>query len=161
MVLGAGIQGLLFPQPSVPMVSLRQALWDVLEQGNHLGRPANSAADGGDAWYTAASANRRGTGLCQGCGCHGEMKCPGSRGFSHVEGLILSPVLLTPMPNDHGGTTGSKDPLTKAAQLLLWSHPVRKALSQKGSSSMPSSFSGLLIIPFNCFIFVAFNNTFT
>lgn len=43
MVLGAGIQCLLFPQPSVPMVSLRQALWDVLEQGNHLGRPANSS----------------------------------------------------------------------------------------------------------------------
>lgn len=46
MVLGAGILFLLFPQSSVPMVSLRQALWDVLEQGNHLGRLANSAADG-------------------------------------------------------------------------------------------------------------------
>lgn len=49
MVLGAGILFLLSPPAptpsSVPMVSLRQALWDVLEQGNHLGRLANSAAD--------------------------------------------------------------------------------------------------------------------
>ena len=68
MVLGAGIQCLLLPQPSVPMVSPRQALWGALGQGTHLGRLANSAADGGGAWYTAASANRAGTGLCQGCG---------------------------------------------------------------------------------------------
>ena len=33
-----------------------------------------------------------------------------------MEGLILSPVLLAPMPSAEGGTTGSQDPLTKAVQ---------------------------------------------
>lgn len=41
MVLGARIQRLLLPQPSVPMVSPRQALWGVLGQGTHLVRLAN------------------------------------------------------------------------------------------------------------------------
>lgn len=46
MVLGAEIQCRLFLQPSVPVVSSRQALWGMLGQGNHLGRLAKSAADG-------------------------------------------------------------------------------------------------------------------
>lgn len=68
MVLGAEIQCLLFLQPLVPVVSSRQALWDMLGPGNRLGRLTNSAADRGGAWYTAGSANRAWTGLCQRCG---------------------------------------------------------------------------------------------
>lgn len=36
--------------------------------GEPLGK---AAADGSGAWYTAGSANRAGTGLCQRCGCCG------------------------------------------------------------------------------------------
>lgn len=36
--------------------------------GEPLGK---TAADGSGAWYTAGSANRAGTGLCQRCGCCG------------------------------------------------------------------------------------------
>lgn len=71
-----------------------------------------------------------------------------------MEGLILSPVLLAPKPNAQGGTTGSKDPFAKAARLLLQSVPVRKASSQKVPCLIPSGFLGLLIIPFNCLIYV-------
>ena len=68
-----------------------------------------------------------------------------------MEGLILSPVLLTPMSDAQRGTMGSKDPLTKAAQFRRCpqSLPVRKASSQKGPISVPLGFLGLPIVPFN------------
>lgn len=67
MVLGAGIQCLLFPQPLVPVVSPRQARRGMLGQGKHLARLTISTADGGGACCTAASASGAGTALCQGC----------------------------------------------------------------------------------------------
>lgn len=125
MVLGAGIQCLLFPQLLVPVVTPRRARWRMLGHGEPLGKTGQLTADGGDAWCTAASANGAGTGLCQGCGWCGYMKCPGSRGLSHVEGSILSPVLFTPLRNAQGGT--------KAAQFQVSSvSPSQKSLKSEG-----------------------------
>lgn len=72
-----------------------------------------------------------------------------------MEGLILSPVLLTPMPNAQGGTTGFKDLLTKAAQFSASSaSPSQKSLESEGLQFHSLSFLGLLIIPFNHLIYV-------
>lgn len=103
---------------------------DVLEQGSHLGRLASSAADGGGAWG-AELPPRAGRGCACAQGVAGTAhEVPGSRGFSHVGGLMLSPVLLTPMPNAQGGTTGSRDHLTRAAQAEASSvSPCQKASS--------------------------------
>lgn len=49
-----------------------------------------------------------------------------------MEGLNLSPVLLFPVPNAQGGTTGSKDPLTKAVQIQASSgSPSQKSLESE------------------------------
>lgn len=54
-----------------------------------------------------------------------------------MEGLILSPVLLTPVPNAQGGTAGSKDPLTKAAQFQAASVSPGSEKPQVGKAPFP------------------------
>lgn len=57
-------------------------------------------------------------------------KCVESRGFSHVEGLILSLGCLTSMPDAQRGIMGPKDPLTKGTQFQMTSSvsPRQKSL---------------------------------
>lgn len=78
-----------------------------------------------------------------------------------MEGLILSPVPLTPVPNAQGGTAGSKDPLTKAALFQAASvSPGQKSLKSEGLHFHSLSFLGPPDHPIQSFnLCNAFNNT--
>lgn len=78
-----------------------------------------------------------------------------------MEGLILSPVLLIPMPNAQGGTMGFKDLLTKAAQFSASSAaPSQKSLESEGLQFHSLSFLGPPDHPIQSFnLCNAVNNT--